>query len=220
MSTLNRVQNELNLRGLLDLHRKEIFLGMNCHGIARVSSFNAEKQTLQGSMVYSQTFYKVVKGGKYVPVLVDYPVLIDVPVFVLSGGNGALTMPIKAGDEALICFNDRDIDNWFAGASAGSPKTARLHSFADGIAIVGLRSAQRSIEDYDPDRVELRHGAMLVSLSEEKIKIQNAATSLLTVIDGLITILATAFGVANASPNSAAVAALNAHKLVVQELLE
>jgi len=217
---LNRPQVDLNLRGLLDLHRKEIMLSLNCHAIGRVQKFNAERQTIEATIQYTRTYFQATDNGQFEQRQRNYPVLLDVPLLVMGGGGAHLTMPIKGGEDCLILFNDKDMDNWFAGAVNKPVASGRLHSFADGIAIVGLHSLANSIADYDPDRAVLR-GAGGASVGvDEKVQIKNAATSLLVVINGLIDILSTAFGVSNACPNTAAITALNAHKLVVQGLLE
>lgn len=153
----NQIPNEPDLRDLLNLFRKQIMLGFNCHAIATIQSFDSTKQTASATVAYKKTVFNTNALGVYGPQLVDYPVLVDCPVICLGGGGGAITFPIANGDECLVLFNDRDIDNWFQGGGSGSAvATPRLHSFSDGLILVGLRSLSNVLVDYDNDGAALR----------------------------------------------------------------
>lgn len=209
------------LADLLDLHKKDIFLSLNCHAIATVQSFDPSQLTITATVNYKKTFFQRAADGLYNPVLIDYPILLDIPVIVIGGGDGCLTMPISKGDQALILFNDRDIDNWFSGKSNGSVATARLHSFSDGIALVGLHSKQNPIEDYSTDKVELRKPGTETKVSlGDKIKIINAMTDLKTVLDDLIDQIKAITTSGGQSVSGASQAALELIKLEIGELLE
>lgn len=206
MAGKNLRQPKYSLRDLLDLVKKEVMLSLNCHGIATITSFDAEKQTVQAQIAYKQAFeQRDPRSGKYSTVLMNYPVLIDCPVVILGGGGGALTFPIAAGDECLILWNDRDIDNWYAGAANGDLASSRLHSFADGIALVGLRSLANSLADYDDERVALSYRADGVVQGKvgvsDKILIKNHQVDFKTQLDALFTAL-TACGTALSTANS------------------
>lgn len=180
---LNRIPEDPTLRDLLDQVKKEVFLSLNCHAIATVQSVSYTDQTLTATIDYSQTFYKRPGNtGPYVPTLVPYPVLLDCPFISLGGGNGALTFPIKEGDQCLILFNDRDLDNWFSGATSGPVATPRLHSLSDGIALVGLND----LTDYDGTRVVLKNGDTMIGLGDSLIKIENATQNLNSLLQSLI----------------------------------
>lgn len=170
----NLLPSEPEIKDLLNLYRKDLFLNLNCHHIAQIQSFDPVKQIASAVVVYKKTFFnKNGVTGNYDPVLIDYPVLLDCPVICLGGGNGALTFPIEKGDECVVLFNDRDIDNWFQGSSGGAVATPRLHSFSDGLIIVGLRSLANALPNYSTDRTELRNkdGVNRVSLGTDDIKI-------------------------------------------------
>jgi hypothetical protein len=197
---------EYNLRDLLDLVKREVMLSLNCHALATIKSFDAEKQTVTAQILYKQAFeQRDPRTGKYGTVLVDYPVLIDCPVIIFGGGGGTLTFPIQAGDECVILFNDRDINNWFAGAANGDLESSRLHSTADGIALVGVRSLQNSLADYDEERAALSYRAGGVVQGKigvkDKILIKNLTVDFKTQLDLLLTAINTA-GTALGSANS------------------
>lgn len=170
------------LRDLADLIKREVMLSMNCHALATVKSFDPAKQTITATINYKKTYMDVPVGTNpnqetvnYVPRNVDYPILIDCPVYILQGGGFALTFPIAVGDQCSILFNDRDIDNWFQ-AGAGAPvATPRLHSFSDGIALIGLNNLSSLIASYDTTHALLFKGSTKLGISATKILATNAA---------------------------------------------
>jgi len=156
--------------------------------VVTVQDFNTEHQTATATINYSQTFFQYNQGSQsYQSVPVSYPILVDCPVIVLGGGSASLTFPIAKGDECLVLFNDRDMNNWFNGTPGAQVATPRLHSFSDGLILVGLRSLGNVLSDYDSSRAVLRNADAMVGVSSSKIKIANDTTTLLAVINGLIT---------------------------------
>lgn len=179
---------EPQLKDVLDQLQKSIFLSLNCHHIGTVQSFNATNQTATVTINYQKTQYRLDKiTGLYSSVLLDYPILIDCPVLVLGGGATALTFPITIGDECLVLFNDRDLDNWFNGASNGGVNTPRLHSFSDAIILVGLRSLGNSLSSYDTSRAALRYGTTIVAVGVSLVKIANNQYTLNGLLQELVT---------------------------------
>ncbi len=156
----NLIPNEPELKDLLDLHKKDIFLGLNCHAIATIQSFDPTQQTASATVNYKKTYFKPNAQGVYRATLVDYPQLIDCPVLCLGGGAGSLRFPIAAGDECLVLFNDRDLDVWFQGSSSSAVATPRLHSFSDAIIIVGIRSLANVLTDYDSVNPQIKAGGL------------------------------------------------------------
>lgn len=221
----SQLPSEPSLKDVLDQFQKSLLLGLNCHHIGTVQSFDATTQTGTATINYKKTFYrKDPVNGLFQPLLVDYPVLIDCPVVILGGGTTALTFPITAGDECLILFNDRDLDNWFAGGAGTAPATPRLHSFADGIILVGLRSKGKVLTGYDTVRACLRNGTTFIGIGASLVKIANQTYNLGDLLQELITeikdlttqvaaITVTAVtagsGVSGVPANAAAIAAVN-----------
>lgn len=199
-----------SLRDVLLQLKQEIMTDFFCHGIATIQSFDADAQTVQATMNYKRTYYQQdPQTGNRIPVLQDYPLIIDCPAVVLGGGTTSLTFPIAQGDECLILFNDRDIDNWFEGSTSSGVKTPRLHSFADAIALVGLRNSQRVLTGYDTARAVLQNGTTGVGVGASKIKLYNAITTLNTQLQNLCTQIQ-AITVTCASPGSPSSVPINA----------
>ncbi len=113
-----------------------------------IVSFNAAKQTAQVQPLIKRIFYE--KGA------VNLPICIDVPVSFPKAGGFCMTFPVKAGDECLLCFFERAIDNWYANGGVQEPSEYRLHDLSDGYAIVGLSNSRAVIPNFNTDDVELR----------------------------------------------------------------
>ncbi|MGI3903108.1 MAG: Gp138 family membrane-puncturing spike protein [Janthinobacterium lividum] len=86
----------------------------------------------------------------------DYPVLPDVPVHYPGGAGMTLTHGIAKGDEILTIFASRAHDTWFQSGGTQQPITDRTHSLSDGIAIPGLRSMPRALQQIDTQAAHLR----------------------------------------------------------------
>lgn len=222
----NTISADLDLKTVLDLHKKSILLSTNCHAIATIASFNPTLQTATASINYKKTYYS--NDPTIPPRYVEYPVLLDCPIIVMSGGATGLTFPIEQGDECMVMFNDRAIDAWLTTGQSTLPlPSQRLHSFSDAILLVGLNSYLTPILDYDMTRAKLYNadGLTMVAVGPAQVKIANATTSLAVVLNNLLDLLTTA-STTNTVPGNPAffspafIAALTAYKVVVLSLLE
>lgn len=185
---LNQVPNNPTLTDLLDLLKKEIFLDLSCHHVGTIQSFDPVKQMVVATVNYTKTFFRLDETtGLYNAIQENYPVVLDCPAIILGGGQASLTFPIAKGDECLLLFNDRDIDNWFSGAPVGPVASSRAHAFSDAFALVGIRSLAKVLKNYDTARVVLQLGTTLVGVSASKVKIANGTTTLNTVLQNILT---------------------------------
>jgi len=165
---------------------------LNCHAVATVQSFTQNSNglfTVNATMNYSKTYWQQNPDGSYTPKLVNYPTLVDCPAIILGGGSTALTFPVQAGDQCLILFNDRDLNNWFAGARSGPVASARMHSFSDGIALIGFQQ----VSAYDDAHALLTNGNAELGIGADNglVRIANDSTTLGTILIQLITALQT-----------------------------
>lgn len=69
--------------------------------------------------------------GKYL----SYPVIANVPIVVPHGGNAAIAVPVKAGDDCLIIVSEQAIDEWRSGAE---DDTQLRYDLTNAICIPGL----------------------------------------------------------------------------------
>lgn len=189
---LNVAAASPKLSDLMNAVMTNVMQQMNCHAVATVQSFTQNANglfTVNATMNYNKTYWQQASDGTYTPTLVNYPTLIDCPAIILGGGKTALTFPVQAGDQCLILFNDRDLNNWFEGARSGPVASARLHSFSDGIALIGFQQ----VTAYDPDHALLTNGnaEIGVGASGSLVRIANETTTLGTILVNLTNVLET-----------------------------
>lgn len=165
---INYIPNEPQLKDLMDYVSRDIKLSLNCHHVGTIESFDDLTQTAQVSINYTKTFLNIQDVGNTSVQSVNYPILASCPVMCLGGGLASMTFPITPGDECLVLFNDRDLDNWFNGSSNSPPATGRLHAFTDGIVLVGLRSLSNVLTNYNTSAPEIRMGGNKITLASDK----------------------------------------------------
>lgn len=191
--------------------RTDIFRSLNCVKIGKVVAFNVTKKTADVQI----NFKRMLPDGT----LASYPVIRDCPVFTLQGGGASVRFPVRAGDQCLLLFSDRNIDAWFAGGGEGVPYDARFHALSDGIALVGLNSLTSTLPAYKTDEAVMDYLGAQVSLKGGKAAVGNAVTDLLTAIELLIDTI-TAVTTATGTPlSSGSIAALTAVKATFEALL-
>lgn len=144
-------------------------LGINTAIPAIVESFNAAEMTVSAQ----PTIKRLIDGEP-----VDMPLLVDVPVQFMSGGDFIVTVPIAAGDEVLIVFAQRCIDNWWALGGAQEPAERREHDLSDAFAIPCVFSQPRVVPNIQTDGIELRDKARTtyIKLSASGIEIKGDIT--------------------------------------------
>ena len=143
-----------DLRTLLSALGLEVAKNVNCVRIGSIIDFNPANQTAT-VQIAQQKVTSISPTG--VRTLQSFAPLVSVPVFVLGGGGLSATFPITQGDECLVLFNDREIDNWLlAGGTETAPTTPRLHDLSDGMCFVGFRSYPRSLAGYSTNSAQLR----------------------------------------------------------------
>ncbi len=70
----------------------------------------------------------------------NLPVCQDCPIVFPGGGGAHLTFPLAAGNEGLIVFASRCIDNWWLQGGPQPPAMIRFHDLSDGFFIPGCFS--------------------------------------------------------------------------------
>lgn len=161
MTKINSPQTP-DLAALLAAAKTDLFASLNCHQIGTIVAFDPVKQSASVQIVN-----KRVVGDE----VLDYPLLVDVPVVFPAGGGAFFSFPVKAGDNCLVLFNDRDIDVWFTNGASTAPNSPRMHSLADGIALVGLRNATNPSVETGEDVVLRFAGATILISPAGKIGI-------------------------------------------------
>lgn len=88
--------------------------------------------------------------------IVTMPTLLDCPIVFASAGGYTLTLPMKAGDEVLVVFASRCIDNWWQKGHAQPPAEMRMHDLSDGFALPGVFSQPNVISGVSTTTAQLR----------------------------------------------------------------
>lgn len=152
----------------MNVVQRELLLKTNCHAIGKITSFDAVNMTVNASIAYTMVFqFRDPLSGTYSQILKPYPPMVDLPVIIVGGGPVYFDQPFEPGDECMIMFNDRDLMNWYAGQPPGATATTRLHSFSDGVALIGLRNVTRPIPFSDGTRGGITDGDAYVGVNPD-----------------------------------------------------
>jgi len=102
------------------------------------------------------------------------PIIPDVPVIFPRGGQYALTFPVQQGDECLIVFSSRCIDNWWQQGGVQTQRELRMHDLSDGFAIPGPWSQKTKISDLSTTTAQLRtsDGTIFAEVDNDNQKVR------------------------------------------------
>jgi hypothetical protein len=125
------------------------------------------------------------------------PDLIEVPCLLMGSNMLGLTVtiPIQKGDQCLIIFSQRSIDNWLKYSGVQDPVEPiypRHHSLCDGIAIVGLYPQIYRIDNYDQDAIVIRNKNKSVYIKVSQTEV--VAKAPVITLDGNVVITGTVTG--------------------------
>lgn len=186
------------LSDVLALQKTDVFASLNCVKVGRITKFDGTEKTAQIQILFKRQYPDGTAAS--------YPVLLDCPVFTLQGGGAYVQMPIAVGDHCMVLFSDRSLDDWFQNGSEAIPSNPRMHDISDGIAIVGLNPLSNSGPVTPTDKVLISYqgtslalaaggvtfngtGGAEIDLAAGIVTIKNMTTTLLTLINGFITVL-------------------------------
>jgi len=149
-----------NIKNGVDTRLKELHTSMP--GI--VQSFDAVNQLATVQPAVRRVFITQNDDNTELLTPTDLPILINVPVIFPRGGGFSLTFPVAKGDECLLVFCERSIDDWHQYGTVRTPSARRFHSLSDAVAFVGMSSIPNKIPNYDPVNIELKKDDDSVSL--------------------------------------------------------
>lgn len=118
---------------------------------AVIESFDAATQTAKVNL----SIKRVLKGGETTAIS---PV-INVPCVYPSAGGYSITFPVTAGDECLVVFSERAIDNWLQLGGQQDPAGSRIHAYNDAFAILGGKSFPNAVDAYSTNSLQIRNNA-------------------------------------------------------------
>lgn len=150
----------------------------------------------------------------------NLPVVENVPVVVpyAQGAGLMLTLPLKAGDQCLLVFSDRGIDNFLLMGAVTPPpiaasedtSTPRAHHLSDAICIPGIIADPVAVPEWSQSAIELRDKERqhYISLGPDGIEISDSSATW-SMSGGKITVNAPAGIQENASVISSIAAGVN-----------
>jgi uncharacterized protein YbaR (Trm112 family) len=182
------------LKTLLDQMKRQTMLAINCVQIGTIQEYKPATNTAKVKINFQ---IKMPNDA-----IIEYPILDDCPVFTLSGGTSFVSCPIAVGDNCLVLFNDRNIDNWYLTGAVTTHANNRSHSIADGIVLVGLNPIS-SPKLTPTDSVCVNGGTKLVSI---KNNADDLKTILNSILDALmtLTVISSGTGLTSSVPINAA----------------
>ena len=101
------------------------------------------------------------------------PLLPHCPLYFPRGGGFTLTFPVSEGDECMLVFSSRALDEWWQYGKGGNSYDLRMHDLSDAIAFVGLTSQKRPISSgsVSSDGAQLRSddGTVSVTVTDSSV---------------------------------------------------
>lgn len=163
---------------------------------ARITSYNPTLQKCSCKPLIDN----LLRDGRRI----GMPLIEDIPVIFPSTNLSALTFPVNIGDTVLLLFSQRSLDNWLSSRDTNpvNPEDFRKHNLSDAIAIPGLFSFPRAINDlskhtlvHDTDDLVVAHNIGTANENEVRLKedgtiriSSGAGTKITLNLDGTISI--------------------------------
>ena len=143
---------------ITDTLKRDIMLAINCARVGTIVSFDPGAAGVRPPTATVQIAQQQVTSVDFEgnQTLAPFSELTLVPVLFPGGGGYSLTFPVEPGDECLLIFHDRELDNWYLNGAGLAPSLPRLHDLADAIALVGMRSSPRALASISTNTVQLR----------------------------------------------------------------
>jgi len=93
-----------------------------------------------------------------------------------------MTFPVAAGDDCLLVFCSRSIDEWWISGEKHVPHDLRKHDLSDAIAIVGIRPKPRALPSYSTTSTQIRSDdlTMVIDLNHTTGQMTMTAPTMIT----------------------------------------
>lgn len=138
--------------------------------IARVTSFDAEKQTVDVTPVMTEPTY--LPSGAVGNM--EWPPIHRVPVTTIGYGSWQLTMPVEVGSDVLIVCTDLEFQEWYKRNQVTNKSRKEYHTLNNAIAVAGIKSSLNPIPNYSITGPEIRNvnGQFSLSITEESLRLK------------------------------------------------
>lgn len=138
---------------------------------AKVDSYDSKTRTISATPLVGRLFED---GLSMKNISID-----DIPVVFPSGGGAEVTLPIKKGDQVLLIFSMRNIQDWMiSDGQTVTSSTRKTHRVQDAIAIPSMFTKKQA-KEANPDHMELLFGDSKIQIQENsKIVIESGTVEL------------------------------------------
>lgn len=111
---------------------------------ARVVTYDEKKQMVD----VQPSIKRVVRHADGSEVSEQLPIIPNVPVVFPRAGGFFISLPIKKDDQVMLHFSHTSLDNWLSGSGGVTdPEDVRCHDITDAIAVPGLYTFSKAIND-------------------------------------------------------------------------
>lgn len=172
----NAITNTPNWPQILEGMHQKTGYELNCMRIGIVQTWHPEELTVDVQIANKKTIQVNQDGTKTVS---DFAPIRAKVVYC----NPFQTYPIKAGDECVLLFADREIESWFINGESNPESYPRMHEMTDAVALFGIRSLPKMITVLT-DCLHLFYGNSSIQIEDQKITLN--ATDIH--INGVLTI--------------------------------
>lgn len=139
----------LAVRTLLQAEQSEVFTALPAT-VVKVTTSGEYTVSAQPTVQYQQRK----PDGNWN--FLTLPICIHCPVITPGGGGFLLTFPLAVGDEGLLVFASRCIDNWWKQGGVQPQAELRMHDISDGFFIPGCFSQPRTPPSISTTNVRLQ----------------------------------------------------------------
>ena len=127
------------------------------------SVINVDNYSSDGVVDVQVMINRTLQSGKSIPGQIRY----GVPVQLVGGGGAVATFPLQVGDEVLLIFAMRSIDEWVESVEGSvTPRDLRVSQGTDCFAIPCIFRSANS-PNPDPNDVVIRYGDASIRLKED-----------------------------------------------------
>jgi len=125
--------------------------------------------------------------------LIPFPVIPHVPVKQLrsNGGKTFIHMPLVIGDDVILVFSQRSLDNWKTSGGMTDPDDPRKFNITDAFALIGGSAIPDAFTPSTDDSIEIVNGESSLIISPDgtfniKNSNQDLISNLITLVNTLI----------------------------------
>jgi len=122
-------------------------------------------------------------------VLRDIPQIPGVPIIHNRADNNSaiVHLPIKVGDEGMVVFSERSLDNWSVKGGSVDPQDPRKFDFTDAVFIVGLNPKSKTIPKSVKGKLAVQYGSSGLRVSKNgKLAIRSNSEDIIGLLEEVL----------------------------------